>query len=76
MSDSERPISEKSKVSVALVVAVIVPTLWFFASDHNAVAALSKDKDEMRADVKEIRRLVEDIRLQLARQLPPPEPHR
>lgn len=77
MSDSERPISEKSKISVAMVVAVIVPALWFFASDHNAIAALSKDQDEVRGDVKEIKRMVEDIRLQLARrsndQLPPPD---
>lgn len=81
MSDTERSISEKTRVSVAVIVAVIAPVLWFFASDHNAIAALSKDQDEVRGDVKEIKRMVEDIRVQLARrsndQLPPPDrPHR
>lgn len=64
--DDESTISEKSKVSIALIVAVIVPVLWFFASDHNAVASLSHDRDELRQDVKEIKATVNTILVQMA----------
>lgn len=63
--DREPSISEKSKVSIALV-ALMLPALWFFAADHNTVTSLSRDRDELRQDVKEIKGSLNAILVQMA----------
>lgn len=63
-------ISEKSRVSMALLI-VVAPLVWLFAGDHNALAALAstqeRDRAEVRADLKEIKQAVLEMRLQMSR---------
>jgi hypothetical protein len=65
MDNNDRPISERTKVSLAVIFA-IVPVIVFISRDHQRIDDHELRIEEMRGDVKTALHILTDMRLCMA----------